>query len=372
MSNRDMKVLIVLLLLIGFTLSLIIFVNLFYHPLQSNTEEFQDDIIPQHYNLEFIDHTDYIICHTIIFFQFTQNRYEFSILKSIDHLVEISSVILYQKQISIPIRIQIEHDQMIIKRRSWRKRFHSGNYSISISTHVNISNTIKTSFIRQIWSSKYRILFTNKHLFPYLSHSFYRSTFNINIITSDYIISNLPLNQISSLFEISNIAFALLHQYECRTIDILQLCLPIDHLDLYSQIFNYTLNTIQIFESYFSRRFPLSKLTLVTVLEFNDRILSKPGLVFIDQNALLTNISAEQVIQQHELIYFIIAYQWIDTLIQFDKDKKWIGKSLARSIATHLYDPIGNNNSQIERFMSTVLIDSLCNNEFVEESNDIK
>jgi hypothetical protein len=72
------------------------------------------------------------------------------------------------------------------------------------------------------------------------------------------------------------------------------------------------------------------------------------------------------------LIYFIIAYQWIDTLIQFDKDKKWIGKSLARSIAMHLYDPIGNNNSQIERFMSTVLIDSLCNNEFDKESNDIK
>lgn len=369
MLNRDIKILIVLLILVGFTLSLMIFASLFYNPLQSNTEDFQNDIIPQHYNLEFIDHTDYIICHTIIFFQFTQNRYQFSIVKSIDHLVEILSITLYQKQISIPIRIRIENDRIIIKRRRWYRSFHQGNYSISISSHTNISNTIKAGFIRQIWSSKYRILFTNNHLFPYLSHSFYRSTFNINIITSDNIISNLPLNQITIPFEISNIAFALLHQYECRSTNILQLCLPIENMDLYSHIFNYTLNTIQIFETYFSRTFPLNKLTLVTVLELNDRIISKPGLVFIDQNALLTNISAEQIIQQHELIYFIVAYQWIDTLIQFDKDNKWFGKSLARSIAMHLYDSNGNNNSQIERFMSAVMIDSLCN---TEDANDFK
>ncbi|CAF2480688.1 unnamed protein product [Rotaria sp. Silwood2] len=148
----------ILLILVGFTLSLIIFVSLFYNPTQFNTDDFQDDIIPQHYNLEFIDHVDYLICHMKIFFQLTQNR--------------------------------------------------------------------------------------------------------------------------------------------------------------------------------------------------------------------------EQIIQQRELIFLIVAYQWIDLLIQFDKDTKWFGQSLARSIVSHLfhktYDTIGNNNSQIERFMSTVVLDSLCNDKLIEESNDVK
>jgi len=376
MLNRDIKSLIILLILVGFILSLIIFISLFCNPIQYDTKDFQDDIIPQHYNLEFIDQLDYMICNMTIFFQLTQNRYQFSIVKSIDHIIEISSIILYQKQILIPIKIQIKDDQIIITKNQWKKSFHTGNYSISIITYVNISNTIKSIFIRQIWSTKYRILFTNNHLFPYFSHSIYRSTFNINIISSDSIISNLPLNQISSSFENSQIAFALLYQYECRSMNLLQLCFPLYEIDLFSYIFNYTLNTIQIFESYFSRTFPLVKLTLITVLELNDQIISKSGLVFIDQNALLINISAERIIQQHELIFFIIAYQWIETSIQFNKDNKWIAKSLARSIANYLFnkinDPIGNNNIQIERFMSAVIIDSLCNTELVKQSNNIK
>jgi hypothetical protein len=120
----------------------------------------------------------------------------------------------------------------------------------------------------------------------------------------------------------------------------------------------------------------LIKLTLITVLELNDQIISKPGLVFIDQNILLNNISAERIIQQHELIFFILAYQWIETLIPFNKENKWIIKSLAKSIANYLYnkinEPIGNNNLQIERFMSAVIIDSLCNTELVKQSNNIK
>ncbi|CAF2865135.1 unnamed protein product [Rotaria sp. Silwood2] len=318
----------ILLILVGFTLSLIIFVSLFYNPTQFNTDDFQDDIIPQHYNLEFIDHVDYLICHMKIFFQLTQNRYQFSIIKSIDHTIEISSIILHHKEISIPIDIQIKTNQIILEKK-------------------NVNGK--------------------------------KSTFNINIISSDYIISNLPLNQISSLYETSQVAFALLHQYECRSIDIVQLCFPINSsydIDLFSHIFNYTLNTIQIFESYFSRRFPLNKLTLITILELNNQIISKPGLVFIDQNVLLINTSGEQIIQQRELIFLIVAYQWIDLLIQFDKDTKWFGQSLARSIVSHLfhktYDTIGNNNSQIERFMSTVVLDSLCNDKLIEESNDVK
>ncbi|CAF4175934.1 unnamed protein product [Adineta steineri] len=237
-----------------------------------------------------------MICNVRIFFQFTQDRYYFLIIKS-------SLINLYHASNLIPI----ENNRIIIKRRQWKKYFYKGNYSISIRTYINISNTIKNGLIRQIWSLKYRILFTNNYLFPYLPHSFYRSTFNINIITTDDIISYFPLNQINSLFDISYISFALLHQYECHTMDILQLCLPrnlFNDIDFYSYIFNYILNTIQIFETYFSRTFPLNKLTLITVLEFNDRIISKPGLVFIDQNILLTNISTKQILQQHESIFF--------------------------------------------------------------------
>ncbi|CAF0932324.1 unnamed protein product [Rotaria sordida] len=380
MLNRNMKILIILLILVGFILSVIIFLSLFYHPIQLTIDDFQDDIIPQHYDLEFIDHVDYLICHMKISFQLTQNRYQFSIIKSNNHEIEISSIILYHNEISIPIKIQIKNNHIIIeKKNQWNKIFYSGNYIISISIHIIILNTIKSNFIHQIWSTKYRILFTNNYLFPYFSHSYYRTTFNINIISSDYIISNLPVNQISSLYDISQISFALLHQYECQTIDILQLCFPINssyEIDLFSYIFNYTLNTLRIFESYFSQKFPLNKLTLITVLELNDQIISKPGLVFIDQNTLLINISAEQIIQQREFIFLIIAYQWIDILIQFDKDTKWFSQSLARSIASHLfhktYDTIGNNNSQIERFMSSIVRDSLCNPTLVEESNDIK
>ncbi|CAF1272042.1 unnamed protein product [Adineta steineri] len=217
--NRDIKI------LVGFIFSLMIFVSLRDNPIQ----DFQDDIIPQHYNLEFIDYSDQMICNVIIFFQFTQDR------------------------------------------------------------------------------------------------------------------------------------FALLHQYECYTMDILQLCLP-------RNLFNYTLNTTQIFETYFSRTFPLNKLTLITVLESNDRIISKPGLVFIDQNILLTNISTKQILQQHESIFFLIAYQWVDTLIQFNNKNQWIGKSLARSIARHLFN---KTNNPIEKFMSTVIIDSLCNTESDEKINNI-
>jgi hypothetical protein len=276
----------------------------------------------------------------------------------------------------ISIEIRLKNNQIIIQKRHWKKLFHPGNYSISMIIHINISKTIKSPFIRQYWSSKYRILFTNNHFFPYLSHSFYRSTFNINIITSDTIISNFPLHQQTSSFDISQIAFAFLHQYECRSLNILQLCFPLYDIDFFSHIFNYTLNTIPIFESYFARTFPLDKLTIVTVLELNEQMISKPGLVFIDQNILLTNTSAEQILHQHQLIFLILAYQWIDTFIQFDRDHQWIGKSLARTIAHYLYnkfnDPIENNNLQIERFMSTVVLDSLCNTDLVEQPRNIK
>jgi hypothetical protein len=243
--------------------------------------------------------------------------------------------------------------------------FRIGNYSISFITHINISNTRKSSFIRQIWASKYRILFTNNNFFPFLPHTFHSSTYHLNIITNDSIISNLPLNQISSLFDPSQIAFALLHQYECRSIDILQLCFPLSSFDFFSYLFNYTLTTNGLFQSYFSRSFPLDKLTLITVLELNDQILSKSGLVFLDQNIFLVNSSAELIIQQHQLIFSLLAYQWIDTLYHFERDKQWMAKSLARMIANYLFyqthDPMGNNNLQIERFMSAVIIDSLCN-----------
>jgi hypothetical protein len=109
----------------------------------------------------------------------------------------------------------------------------------------------------------------------------------------------------------------------------------------------------------------LDKLTLFTILELNDQIITKPGLVFLDQNIFLVNSSAELILQQHQLIFSMLAYQWIDALYNFDRDNQWIGKSLARTIANYLfhqtYDPMGNNHLQIERFMSAVVIDSLCN-----------
>ena len=361
MFNRDIKRLIVLLILIGFTLNLIIFLSLFSHSIHSDV----DDIIPQHYNLQFIDHSDYIVCHQTIFFQLIQDRYEVFIEKNIDHTIEISSINLYRKQRSIPIEIQIEPTRIIIKKQQWRNIFPIGNYSISFFTRINISNTRQSSFIHQYWSSKYRILFTNNHFFPFLPYSSYRSTYHLNIITNDSIISNLPLNQTSSLLDPSQIAFTIFDQYECRSMDILQLCFPSSSFDFYSYLFNYTLTTHRLFQSYFSRLFPLDKLTLFTILELNDQIISKPGLVFLDQNSFLVNSSAELILQQHQLIFSMLAYQWIDALYNFDRDNQWIGKSLARTIANYLfhqtYDPMGNSHLQIERFMSAVVIDSLCN-----------
>jgi len=78
-----------------------------------------------------------------------------------NHIIEISSIILYQKQISIPIDIEIKDEQIIIKKYQWKKFFHKGNYSISMIIHINITNTIKSIFIRQIWLSKY---FINKFI----------------------------------------------------------------------------------------------------------------------------------------------------------------------------------------------------------------
>lgn len=368
MFNRDIKSLILLLILVGFILNLIIFLGLFRYPIQLDTEDLQDDIIPQHYNLEFIDHSDSMICSVTILFQLTQDRYQFLIMKSIDHFIEISSISLYQKQRSISIEIQLKPNRIIIKKRQWKNVFPRGNYSISFFTHINISNTRKSSFIRQNWSSKYRILFSNNYFFPFLPHSFYQSTFHLNVITNDTIISNLPLNQTSLPFDHSQIAFALLHQYECRSIDILQLCFPVSSLDFFSYLFNYTLTTNQLFQSYFSRSFPLDKLTIITVLELNDQIISKPGLVFLDQNIFLTNSSIEHIIQQHQLIYSLLAYQWIDTLYHFDRENKWMARSLARTIANYLFQQI-NDNLQIERFMSAVIIDSLCT---ADQFRDIK
>ncbi|CAF2135172.1 unnamed protein product [Rotaria magnacalcarata] len=377
MLNRTMKVCLILLVLVGFLLSSIGFLRLFYNSIEFTSEDLQDDIIPQHYQLEFIDHVDHLICHLNIFFQLTQNRKQLRIRQPIDHTIERSSIILYDKQSSIPIEIQIENNQIIIKKLAWKNIFYQGNYTIAISSYINLR---KENFIHQTWSSKYRILFTKNYLFPHFSHSYYRSTFNINIISSDYIISNLPLHKTSSSFEISHVAFTLLHQYDCRSMNILQLCFPIINasyeIDLYSHLFNYTLNTIQIFETFFSQKFSLDKLTFVTVLELNDEIISKPGLVFVDQNALLVNTSAEQIIQQHELIFLVVAYQWIDATMQFDQDTKWFSQSLAKNIARHLFhrtnDPIENNHSHIERFMSTIVRDSLCNINSVEEANHVK
>lgn len=314
MLNRDLKGFICLLILVGFTLSLIIFVSLFYNSIEINVEDIQDDIIPEHDNIEFIDQIDNMICHMKIYFQLTKNRYKFSIIKSIDHIIEISSIILSKQNNIIPIKIQLKSNQIIIiKKNQWNNKiFHQGNYSISLNIHINTSTTtttIKSNFIRQIWLSKYRILFTNNnYLFPYFLHSFYRSTFSINIISSDNIISNFPLNQINSLIDISQISFALLYQYECRSNDILQLCLPrnfLNDIDLFSYIFNSILNTNKIYENYFSKIFSLNKLIIITVLELNNKIDSKFGLIFIDQNILLKNIPFEEISQQYEFVYLI-------------------------------------------------------------------
>ncbi|CAF3525471.1 unnamed protein product [Adineta steineri] len=164
--NRDIKI------LIGFILSLMIFVSLRDNPIQ----DFQDYIIPQHYNLEFIDYSDNMICNVRILFQFTQDRYYFLIIKS-------SLINLCRASNLIPI----ENNRIIIKRRQWKK-------------------------------------------------------------------------------------------------------------------------------------------------------------------------------------YFYKAYQWVDTLIQFNNKNQWIGKSLARSIAKHLFN---KTNNPIEKFMSTVIIDSLCNTESDEKTNNI-
>ncbi|CAF1304340.1 unnamed protein product [Adineta steineri] len=104
--NRDIKILIVLCILVGFILSLMIFVCLRDNPIQSNIEDFQDGIIPQHYNLEFIDYSDHMNCNVRIFFQFTQDRYYFLIIKS-------SLINLYQASNLIPI----ENNRIMIKRR---------------------------------------------------------------------------------------------------------------------------------------------------------------------------------------------------------------------------------------------------------------
>ncbi|CAF3670761.1 unnamed protein product [Adineta steineri] len=66
--------------------------------------------------------------------------------------------------------------------------------------------------------------------------------------------------------------------------------------------------------------------------------------------------------------FVLIAYQWVDTLIQFNNKNQWIGKSLARSIARYLFN---KTNNPIEKFMSTVIIDSLCNTESGKQTNNI-
>lgn len=351
----------ILFILIGLILSLAITVILLKNSIKISADNLQNDIIPKHYDIEFIDHIDYLKCYTKIYFVLTQNRYEYSINIPMDHTIQISSVLLYYKQSLIPVNIEINNRQIIIKKHTWKKIFYQGNYTISINSHVNL----KENFIHQTWSSKYRILFTKNDLFPYFHSSYHQPTVNMNIITADVIVSNLPLNETSSSLQISDVAFSLLHQYECRSMDILQLCFPMinstNDIDLFSYIFNYTLTTIQIYKSYFSRKFPLDHLTIVAVLELNDRFISKPGLVFVDQNTLLVNTSAEEIIQQHELIYLLIAYQWINVLIRLNEDTTWFSPSLAKSIAYHLFYKIHDpNHMQIVRFMSTVVRDALC------------
>ena len=297
---------------------------------------------------------------------------QFSIFKSSDQTIEQESLALHQQENHISIRSRIDTDQIIVRKHPWKHRFRPGNYSISINSRMNVSNRITTGFVRQIWADDHRVLFTNRHLFPYIRAPHHQPTFNMNIISSDQIVANLPLGQLSPVFELTDIGFALLRNYECRSMKAVELCLPsssLPSIDLFSHLLNLTTNIMPIFDGYFSRAYPWTRLTMIAVLQLNQPFLSLPGLVLLDQNQFLTNTSTVEILQQQQLIFDLLAHQWIDSS---DDDQRWISQSLARSVANHLFqqtkDPLNNHHWQWERLMSTVIIDSLCSPTLTQQS----
>ena len=325
----------------------------------------QEHLSVEHYDLEFVERWNEMECRTIIVVALKRPCRHLSIVKSTEHVVESTTM---ERDGPLPVEVRTDVERIVLESK---RLLQPGNYSISISTRTKVSNTLRASFVRQSWSDDYRVLFTNRVLFPHISSSSNESaTWNVNVLSSDQIVSNVPLNETRPFEGFSQLAFALLHRYECRSAGMVQLCLPmplVPSMDLFTHLMNLTVTSIELLQGYVAHPYPLKPLTLVAVLELNEPFLSSAGLVLIDQNKLLRNQSAADVLQQRQVILFILAYQWLDAIVRTDDGHPWSTMSLARTIADDLSQA---TPSSLERAMSTVVLDSLCSTESIDPTGD--